>query len=570
MNQGVRLGLALFLSIGLSFVYLTFVAPVISPQPAKNLNVAKPVAVTETVEKTTPNSITAPTDTIQKPAVSIDAKETQAKEESLLIETPVAKITLNNKGGVLTAYELLDYKKDVSPNSEPTDLLKDYKGSQALFLGLKGYSTLSDDKVFEITKQEKQSDGSHLVELTWQNSELQIKKTFVFNLPQSPYGIHVDYQVTNLSDRNLDIAPYLQSTLRQKPQPKSEGGFLSFLKFEQPDQFSRMYYKDDSLNTAVNWDDFKGGEAVSGDVSWVGLSDRYFIVAQIPNKPANVASITTSQFNRKGEFVVGQLYANEQGLKPGAQMAGGFQAYLGPKKLEDLKAMGANLDKSVDYGWFSILAVPILWLMTFLHQFISNWGLVIIVMTFIIKVMLHPVNKKSMESMKSMQQLQPKMAELKKKYADDKEKLNQEVMKLFRTHKVNPMGGCLPMLLQMPIYIVLYKVLWNSIELYHAPFFGIYQDLSAPDPYFILPALLGVFMFLQQKLTPSASADASQQKMMMFMPIMFTGFMLFLPVGLVVYIFVNTVISVVQQFMIKREISFKDLITGKWEPNGAH
>ncbi len=125
------------------------------------------------------------------------------------------------------------------------------------------------------------------------------------------------------------------------------------------------------------------------------------------------------------------------------------------------------------------------------------------------------------------------------------------------------------MLLQMPIYIVLYKVLWNAIELYHAPFFGFYQDLSAPDPFFILPALLGVFMFLQQKLTPAATTDPAQQKMMMFMPIMFTGFMLFLPVGLVVYIFVNTVMSVLQQFMIKRDLSFKQLITGKWQPNGV-
>ena len=162
--------------------------------------------------------------------------------------------------------------------------------------------------------------------------------------------------------------------------------------------------------------------------------------------------------------------------------------------------------------------------------------------------------------MKAMQQLQPKMKEIKKKYADDKTKQQQEVMQLFKTHKVNPAGGCLPLLLQFPVYIALYKVLWNAIEIYHAPFMWIYADLSAPDPFYISPVLLGVFMFLQQKLTPTASTDPAQQKMMMIMPVMFTVFMLFLPVGLVIYIFVNTVMSVVQQYMMKRDISSRDLI----------
>ena len=170
--------------------------------------------------------------------------------------------------------------------------------------------------------------------------------------------------------------------------------------------------------------------------------------------------------------------------------------------------------------------------------------------------------------MKAMQLLQPKLQEIKKRYPDDKPKQNDEVMKLFKTHKVNPLGGCLPMLLQMPIYIALYKVLWNAIELYHSPFLW-YRDLSAPDPYFIAPILLGLFMFLQQKLTPSATTDPAQQKMMLIMPVMFSAFMLFLPVGLVIYIFVNTFMSVLQQFMMQRDLSFKDLLTGKWQAKQA-
>lgn len=164
--------------------------------------------------------------------------------------------------------------------------------------------------------------------------------------------------------------------------------------------------------------------------------------------------------------------------------------------------------------------------------------------------------------MKAMQKIQPKLAEIREKYKDDRERLNTEMMGLFKTHKVNPMGGCLPMLLQMPVYIALYKVLYNAIEIYHAPFFGFYKDLSSPDPYFVLPILLGIFMVLQQKLTPTVQ-DPAQAKAMMFMPIIFSAFMLFLPVGLVIYIFVNTFMTVVQQYLHQKEIGVLDLLRGK-------
>jgi YidC/Oxa1 family membrane protein insertase len=159
-----------------------------------------------------------------------------------------------------------------------------------------------------------------------------------------------------------------------------------------------------------------------------------------------------------------------------------------------------------------------------------------------------------------MQKLQPKLTEIREKYQNDRERMNLEMMNLFKSHKVNPMGGCLPMVLQMPVYIALYKVLYNAIELYHAPFFGFYRDLSAPDPYFISPVLLGIFMVVQQKMTPSATQDKAQANMMLMMPVMFSAFMLFLPSGLVIYIFVNTLMTVVQQYLHQHEMSFADLL----------
>ncbi|HEX5032977.1 MAG TPA: membrane protein insertase YidC, partial [bacterium] len=211
------------------------------------------------------------------------------------------------------------------------------------------------------------------------------------------------------------------------------------------------------------------------------------------------------------------------------------------------------------FGW---VALPILKLLQLFNAFLHNWGLAIIALTILIKLLLHPLTKKSMASMKAMQNLQPALQKLREKYKDDREKLNVESMELFRRHKVNPMGGCLPMLIQMPIYIALYKVLYNATELYHAPFFGFYHDLSAPDPYYIMPVLLGIFMVLQQKMTPT-TVDPAQAKIMMIMPVMFSLFMIFLPLGLVLYIFVNTLLTVVQQYMHQKDISIWGLLKGR-------
>lgn len=567
MNQGLRLALAFGLSMAIMFLYSTFIAPPMPPTAVTDIELQQK---TQTDTNGTATSLIAPSPdnkTSEPQALAADQSETKAEEKLITVETPSTKIVLSSKGAVLKDYFLKNYTKEVSKKSDITNLIDDTDGSSALFLGLKGYNKFDKSRVFEVTKDVVNRDNQRLIEMTWQNSEIRIIKTFSFQSLPTDYAVKVDYEISNVSGEPLEFTPYLENQVLQKPNPKKEGGFLSFLKTQQPDMFARLTFKEKSLTTSAKWDDTVAPETTAGLIDWSALSDRYFIFA-VAHQPS-LSTPVTAYFEKRGESIVNQFQSTPMILKAGSVVANSMTAYIGPKELSQLKSLNLNFEKSIDYGWFSVLAIPILWLMTFLHGFIPNWGLVIIALTFLVKMALHPVNKKSMQSMKAMQQLQPKLQEIKKKFENDRDKQNQEIMKLFRTHKVNPMGGCLPMLLQMPIYIVLYKVLWNAIELYHAPFFGFYQDLSAPDPFFILPALLGVFMFLQQKLTPAATTDPAQQKMMMFMPIMFTGFMLFLPVGLVVYIFVNTVMSVVQQFMIKRDLSFKQLMTGKWQPNGV-
>ena len=230
----------------------------------------------------------------------------------------------------------------------------------------------------------------------------------------------------------------------------------------------------------------------------------------------------------------------------------GFAVYIGPKDIERMSAVGHNLDGAIDFWIVGIIAKPMLYLLRLFHGLIPHWGIAIILLTLLVKLLTWYPSQKSFVQMKEMQRLKPEIDKIKEKFKDDRSRLNQETMALYKRYKINPLGGCLPMALQMPIWIALYRTIYSSVELYQAPLFLWIQDLSSPDPYFVLPVIMGISMFLQQLLTPT-TMDEGQAKMMKYMmPLMFTGFMLFLPSGLVLYIFVNTLLSLAQQYLIHR------------------
>jgi YidC/Oxa1 family membrane protein insertase len=318
-------------------------------------------------------------------------------------------------------------------------------------------------------------------------------------------------------------------------------------------------------------------------VEWIGIDSRYFLLAAIPT------NIKTSQCVLQATRTVPPLAALRAvvGLtktwvlagtkdpcrpewlaaselpvcseaRPGSSGYLNYRLYMGPKDLDHLRAVGGDgvdprLEESVDFWIVGILARPMVWLLKVFHDVIPHWGVAIILLTILVKLLLLPLTHKSFMSMQGMQKLKPEMELLKEKYGNDRQKLNEEMMALYKRHKVNPLGGCLPMLLQMPVYIALYRAIYSSVELFQAPLFGWIHDLSAPDPYFVLPLVLGLSMFLQQQFTPT-SLDSAQAKMMKYiMPVMFTVFMLFLPSGLVLYIFVNTLLSMAQQWYIKKK-----------------
>ena len=304
----------------------------------------------------------------------------------------------------------------------------------------------------------------------------------------------------------------------------------------------------------------ESAKTIQGTVDWAAYEGTYFMAGILP-EPNDGASVTMQE---SGEVVEMSVAGKLDSLPAGGELVYKYRLYYGPKKLTDLKEIGANLDKSLNFGWFDVIAKPTLWLLNFFYGFVHNYGVAIILVTVLFKAAFWPITQKGMKSMKNMQKLQPKMAKIKEKYKGDPAQMNKEVMNMYKTYKVNPLGGCLPMVLQIPVFFALYKVLLQCIELRHAPFMFWITDLSAPDrlwvslhiPYLggipVLTLLMGASMFLQQKMTPT-TADPAQAKIMMFLPVVFTFMFINFASGLVLYWFVNNLLSILQQKLINNQ-----------------
>jgi YidC/Oxa1 family membrane protein insertase len=285
-------------------------------------------------------------------------------------------------------------------------------------------------------------------------------------------------------------------------------------------------------------------------VVWGSLQSKYFMTAAVPLSGA-AEKIRVAM---NGDLLESVLVAPALQLPPGGYRQFDYLLFFGPKDHELLKVADHRLDEAVHFGFFDLLAKPLLYVLVFFYGFLKNYGLAIILLTVIIKLLFWPLTHKSFASMKAMQKLQPEMQKLRDKFKNDKERLNRELMELYKTHRVNPLGGCLPMLVQIPVFFALYKVLLDSIALRQAPFMLWLTDLSAKDPYYITPLLMGASMFVQQKMTPT-TADPMQAKIFMFMPVIFTFLFLNFPSGLVIYWLVNNLLTIAQQYYINRRLN---------------
>ena len=377
----------------------------------------------------------------------------------------------------------------------------------------------------------------------------EVAKTYRFK--RGSYLIDIAYDIVNRSDKPVAAHAYFQF-LRDANQPSEEAAqtnaFAGVATFTGP-----AVYTDEQKFVKVDFGDIAKGKQAhpkKAKDGWIGMIQHYFVSAWLP-KPGVEREYFTSKVSDT-LYTAGVVVPVGQ-VAPGASARVEVPVYIGPQETDKLEAVAPGLNLVVDYGWLYIIAAPLFWLLKWIHSFVGNWGWAIVILTILIKLVFYPLNAKAGRSMAQMKVLAPKMEKLKQLYGDDRQKMNQAMMELYRTEKINPLGGCLPILVQIPVFIALYWVLLASIELRHAPWIGWIRDLSAPDPYFILPVIYAISMYVTTKLNPQP-ADPVQARIMLMMPIMFSIFFLFFPAGLVLYWVVQNLLSIVQQWHINRTL----------------
>jgi YidC/Oxa1 family membrane protein insertase len=508
-------------------------------------------------EKATPVPPVAPT---PEPAIAPSTEKVMVpdmEEKEIRIENPLYVAVFSNAGAAVKSFKLKNYRETLEEDSPLIDLAA-LEGSDEDFLaaGFNAQAAPVINKTFY--KPDKSAlflgPDSSPQDLTFgamRPDGISIEQTFRF-YPDS-YQIDLTLTLLNLSGDRIE--GNLTASVNNIP-PKKRG-YYSFAGAALLLEGGVEKIKSTKMEKPKN---------LSGRIEWMAYEDAYFLTAVIPENGDQEEGTFNGQLLPSG--VLNAVYVHPPlSLAPQEQVSSRFTLYLGPRDLQVLKKLDKNLDRAVDFGWTDIIAKPLLYLLLFSNKFVKNYGLSIILLTVLVKILFWPLTHKSQKSMKEMQKLQPHMARIREKYKNDKQKMNQEIMGLYKTYKVNPMSGCLPTLIQLPVFFALYRVLGSCIELRHAPFMLWINDLSAPDRLFnfsfkipfmsppygipVLTLLMGASMFIQQKMTPTMG-DPAQAKMMMFLPIVFMFMFINFPSGLVLYWFVSNILTIGQQYAMRR------------------
>jgi YidC/Oxa1 family membrane protein insertase len=385
--------------------------------------------------------------------------------------------------------------------------------------------------------------GGGVVRLRHDTEHARVDKIFVFH--EDDYLIEVQYELENRTDAPLSVAMFAQIKRGDHEAPANGAPiglqpFVGAAMTTDDDRYRKLRFRDLRADPLI--------ENVTG--GWVAMLQHYFLSAWVPD--AEQRNRFYGQHRADDTYVIG-FSGPVRAIGPGATEVVTSRFYAGPKHQGRLAEIAPYLNLTVDYGFLWWLAIPLFQLLSFLHGIFGNWGVAIIMLTVVIKALLYPLSAASFRSMANMRRVAPQLKRLQERYGDDRQKLAQETMALYKREKANPLGGCLPMLLQMPVFIALYWVLFESVELRHAPFTLWIQDLSAMDPFFVLPILMGASMFVQMSLNP-APPDPMQAKIMKIMPVAFTALFMFFPAGLVLYWLTNNVISIAQQWLVIRQV----------------
>ena len=556
--------LAIVLSLAVLLGYQLFIV-----KPPVPKNTAAPQQSADQIQKdkaaapmSAKTAITAQT----KPAARTAAVRPEAPARDIKVETPHYTAVFSTRGAALKSLKLKKYYQDcyectddiwprvkgiftgtkntAKPKTKDFVELVDVRDGMPYPLAVTFPDSSADvppDAVFDTTAgkldlmntQEKQ-------QLVFSKSYDNIKVEKVFTIDPAGYVIGLEVKVHNLTG----------SPITQIPR-------INWYQYVDPRKIDDDYGHEGpavSVGGSIERQEVKKleSESILGpNVLWGAFESKYFIASFIPEKP----SVTSVAMTRDANNMVAVGMKGGKELIPGGQNSVfSYSLYLGPKQYDILKTLGVGLESAIDFGWFKWLAIPSLYVLNFLYGFVLNFGIAIIILTTIIKIIFWPLGNLSYKSMNEMKKLQPKIEALKEKYKNDQSKIGQETMALYREHKVNPFSGCLPMLIQIPVFFGLYKALMYSIELRHSPLFFWIQDLSAKDPYYITPIIMGATQFITQKMTP-AMGDPMQQKIMLFMPVIFTFFFLNFPSGLVIYWLWNNILQIGQQYYINKKLA---------------
>ena len=479
----------------------------------------------------------------------------QSSKRIVLVRTDSLQLAIDLQGGDIVELALPRHLEQIDNPDVPFVLLEQNDTrtyiAQSGLIGADGIDS-KGRAVFTTTANSfEMAEGQDklIVDLNWQDDS-QVKVTKRFTFTRGDYLVQVDYLIENNSDARWQANLFGQIKRDSSPAPSSSSGGMGMQPFlgaaiTQPDErFTKFDFED------MREEPFKA-QLPGG---WIAMLQHYFLSAWIPNAEQShtySTRVTSSGFNIAG-FTSPALT-----LDPGQSGQTGAQFYAGPKDQYRLQEISPYLDLVVDYGWLWWIAQPLFWLLTKMYALVGNWGMAIILLTVLVKAAFFKLSATSYRSMARMRKVQPKMMDIREQYADDKQKQSQAMMELYRKEKVNPMGGCLPILVQMPVFIALYWVLMESVELRHAPFALWIDDLSVMDPYFVLPILMGASMWFMQKLNPPPT-DPMQAKIMQWLPIVFTFFFLWFPSGLVLYWVVNNLLSMAQQYVITKQIENAD------------
>jgi YidC/Oxa1 family membrane protein insertase len=544
-DQGKRLVLALVLSFAFLFVYQRYILP-----PA-------PTAIEEATEQTAPAPVKELSTAPEVEAVPYEPlKPIAATDEKIIhISTPLYRARLTNKGGTINSFKLASYRLDIKDPESHVEMVRVVEEEGLLpmaaeFIAAGGPLGFSQ-ALFQVegTDLTLEAGQSGKIIFRYRTTEgLEMIKTLTFSA--DTYNVECLVKLHNRSDQVLKG----RTTLVWAPglEPPTGGKKSSMFSASRYGYQGALYQEGGGRPDKLKGSKLEGQRNIEGPLTWIASEDMYFVAALMPSDEAMGALARKGS----GDRVEVGLFAQVQ-VPPGSTTSMNAAAYIGPKEMTSLRAVSESLIKTIELGIFGFIAKPLLDMLNYFYKFVGNYGLSIIILSALIKIVFIPFSTISHKSMKKMSKLQPQINALRDRHKKDKDKLNQEIMKLYQENKVNPASGCLPILVQIPVFFALYRALLGAIELRHAPFFLWITDLSAKDPMYITPIIMGATMVLQQKMTP-ATGDPRQAKLMMFMPIVFTALFLSFPSGLVVYWTVNNVLTIGHQYWMNRSMKLEE------------